>query len=137
MESLVNTQQEVIAQTKMQLHFLRNNIRQNKTFFLCVKQNIYLLNVLKQRRRINFGLLCIWNLNISNYSELRIMNNPLDLTFSYRHESKQDDRLPIPTIKRGHSLELFSKINLIFRRGRKIIRSLVFQRKQWFWRLWS
>ena len=64
-------------------------------------------------------------------------NNPLDLTFSNRHESKQEGGLPISTIKRGHSLELFSKINLIFRRGRKIIRSLVFQRKRWFWRLWS
>ena len=29
-ESLVNTQQEVIAQTKMQLHFLRNNIKESE-----------------------------------------------------------------------------------------------------------
>ena len=44
MESLVNTQQEVIAQTKMQLHFLRNNIKESQ-------QNIHSMRkVLKSSR---------------------------------------------------------------------------------------
>ena len=66
-----------------------------------------------------------------------IIHDLLDLKFSYRIESKQEGGLPISTVEWGHSLEHFSKINLIFRRGRKIIRSLVLQRKWWFWRLWS
>ena len=85
----------------------------------------------------NSNLRVVICLFVTNGGKSFIIHDLLDLKFSYRIESKQDGGLPISTVEWGHSLEHFSKINLIFRRGRKIIRSLVLQRKWWFWRLWS